>query len=299
MKKLVLGIDGGGTKTDIALADLKGNILKKEEAGPASLRNTGVDESCKNILEGVRNIFPVEGNIVSTFIGFPAIQEEYSDQKDYIRNIFAKEISGKINIGSDQLVAFKSGTSSGTGIVLIAGTGGVVRGFKENKSAKASGWGYFGDEGSAFWVGIEAYRKITKQLDGRGKKTKITEMLFKEWGIEKVEELNKKVYQNPMRAIPKLSIMVDYAEREGDEIARSILEKAAEELSLSVRAVVEDLELEDTFPLILIGGMFKSKFLEEELSNKINKFANIEIIKPEKGPVFGAVKLAISNYEEK
>lgn len=298
MKKLVLGIDGGGTKTDIALADLQGNILKKKQIGPASLRNTGVDKSCENILQGVRN-FTIKGEVVSTFIGFPAIQEEYSNQKNYIRNILDKEIPGKVEIGSDQLVAFKSGTDSQTGVIVIAGTGGVVRGFKRDKSVKASGWGYFGDEGSAFWTGIKAYRKITKQLDGRGQKTKITDMIFKEWNIEKVEDLNKKVYQNPMESIPQLSIMVDYAEREDDKIARSILSQAAEELSLSVETVVKDLDLKDQFPLILIGGMFKSKFLKNKLTKEVNKFANINVIKPEKGPVFGAVKLAISNYEEK
>ncbi len=298
MNKLVMGIDGGGTKTDIVLADLKGTIIKKVKAGPASLRNTGIEKSCKNILKGIDKLSEVDGEIVSTFVGFPALQEEYSNRKEYIEDYLDKEISGDVKIGSDQLVAFKSGTESDKGIVVIAGTGGVVRGFNGEKSEKVSGWGYLADEGSAFWVGLKAYRKITKQLDGRGEKTLITEIVFKEWDLEDGNELNKRIYKNPIESLPELSIMVDYAQRGGDKIATRILEEAANEIFEGVELVAKKLNLYQ-FPLILVGGMFKSGFLEGELSKKIKDKDKINIIRPENDPVFGAVKLAISNYEEK
>ena len=298
MNKLVMGIDGGGTKTDIVLADLRGTIIKKVKAGPASLRNTGIEKSCENILKGIDKLSEVDGEIVSTFVGFPALQEEYSNRKEHIEDCLDKEISGDVKIGSDQLVAFKSGTESDKGIVVIAGTGGVVRGFNGEKSEKVSGWGYLADEGSAFWVGLKAYRKITKQLDGRGEKTLITEIVFKEWDLEDGNELNKRIYKNPIESLPELSIMVDYAQRGGDKIATRILEEAANEIFEGVELVAKKLNLHQ-FPLILVGGMFKSGFLEGELSKKIKDKDKINIIRPENDPVFGAVKLAISNYEEK
>lgn len=293
-----MGIDGGGTKTDIVLADLRGTIIKKVKAGPASLRNTGIEKSCENILKGIDKLSEVDGEIVSTFVGFPALQEEYSNRKEHIEDCLDKEISGDVKIGSDQLVAFKSGTESDKGIVVIAGTGGVVRGFNGEKSEKVSGWGYLADEGSAFWVGLKAYRKITKQLDGRGEKTLITEIVFKEWDLEDGNELNKRIYKNPIESLPELSIMVDYAQRGGDKIATRILEEAANEIFEGVELVAKKLNLHQ-FPLILVGGMFKSGFLEGELSKKIKDKDKINIIRPENDPVFGAVKLAISNYEEK
>ena len=298
MKKLFLGIDGGGTKTDLVLADKEGNPIRRETAGPASLRNNGVDESCRSVLEGVDKLLKKE-KIVSTFVGFPAIQEEYSDKKEEVKKRLSQKIPGKLAVGSDQLVAFKSGTDSGKGIVVIAGTGGAVRGFKEGKSEKVSGWGYFADEGSGFWAGLKAYRKITKELDGRGRKTLITEMTFDRWNLKDGDDLNKKIYEDPIKWIPKLSIMVDFAQREGDSVATEILKEAAEEIFSGVRVVSERISLED-FPLILVGGMFKSGFLQKEIAQKVKKEdKKIDIIKPEKDPVFGAVKLAISNYEER
>ncbi len=301
MKKLVLGIDGGGTKTELILADSEGNILKKKKAGPASLRNTGIDKSCKNVLAGVENILPVEnGKLVSTFIGFPAFAEEYKDKKQELEERLSKKIPGMVEVGSDQLVAFRSGTDSSKGIIVIAGTGGVIRGFKNGADVKMSGWGYLADEGSAFWTGLEVYRKITRQLDERGEKTLMTQMVFEEWNVTNGDGFNKKIYENPMERIPRLSVIADYAERKGDEPARRILSEAAKELAFSVKTVVKKLDFEKEFPLILIGGMFNSRFLSDKFSEKVGDFTKkAKIKKPEKEPVFGAVKLAIENYENR
>jgi N-acetylglucosamine kinase-like BadF-type ATPase len=300
MNKLFLGIDGGGTKTTIALADKEGKVIKEIDSGPSNLRNIGVRQSCENILEGIKKILPSGVEVVSTFIGLPALQEEYKDEKKYIEEKIKEEISGIVEVDSDQLVAFRSGTDSEEGMVVIAGTGGVVRGFANGKTVKVSGWGYFGDEGSAFWTGIKAYREIAKNLDGRGEKSLITEMVFKEWNLSNGDEFNKKIYSEPMKYIPKLAVFVDYGQRKGDRVAQLILEEAAEELFLSVKRTIDLLDLKAEFPLVLVGGMFRSKFLEETLVKRIKKEnKKIKIIKPEKEPVFGAVKLAISRYENR
>ncbi len=300
MNEFSIGIDAGGTKTDLVLADLGGEILKKVTVGPANLRNFGVENSCKNILKGVEKIKPKKGEIVSTFVGLPAVYEEYSNRKEDIKNILSQSIPGDLKIGSDQLVAFRSGTDKNQGLVVIAGTGGVVRGFGK-KREKVSGWGYFADEGSAFWVGIKAYQKITKDLDNRGDRTLITKLAFKNLGVENGNDLNSLIYKNPMKEIPGLSVFVDYASRKGDKQAIEILKEASEELFLGIKTVVKKLDLQEKkFPLVIVGGMFKSEILFDDLSLKIDKLTKgADIIKPEKKPIFGAVKLALENYEKK
>lgn len=302
MDKYILGIDGGGTVTDIALATVKGEIINKIEAGPASLRNNGIEESIANIVEGVEKIIPEEGRPVSTFVGLPALQEEYSDKKEYIQKFLEGKIGGKVEIGSDQLVAYRSGTDKSKGVVVIAGTGGVVRGFdfENEKDFKTSGWGYLADEGSAFWAGIKAYRKITKSLDKRGEETLIKEMVFEKREIKDENQFNRLIYMNPLVELPKLSVYVDLAQREGDKVAEEILKEAAEEMIRGVKTVVKELDFEsEKFALVLVGGMFKSKFLEKEIEKGVISFADkAEIIKPEKEPVFGAIKLAIESYDQ-
>jgi len=158
-KNYVIGVDGGGTKTIAALATLKGDILLREKSGPSSPRNVGTEKAALSIAEAIHPLLKRKGKIVSTAIALPAIEEEYQEKKEEILNYLRKQkkiskvFSGKVEIFSDQLTAFRAGTKEKNGIVLISGTGCVAHGWKGNREAKASGWGYFSDEGSAFWAG--------------------------------------------------------------------------------------------------------------------------------------------------
>lgn len=296
MKKIVLGIDAGGTKTDIIVSDLEGNLITKIPGKPASLRNIGVEKSCQNIIESLQE---VDGKAVYAFVGFPAFYEEYSDCKAKIKSLLSS-IADKVEVGSDQLVAFRAGTDEKKGIVVISGTGSVVRGFS-GKNAKASGWGYFADEGSAFWAGIEAYRAITKSLDHRSPRTMMKDMIFEKWAIDSQNEFNKKIYEDPITTIPLLSVIVDYADRRNDPAAGKIIEKAAEEIFQGVKTVINQMNLSQSkFPLVVVGGMFKSNRMKKIFCEKVGlSFPRADIIFPKNDPVMGAVKLAIKNYHAK
>ena len=91
-EKYVIGVDGGGTKTVIALADLGGKVLKKAITGPSSPRNVGADETVENISKGIKRVMGKK-NIVSVFAGLPAIEEEYKNK--------AKDIAEKCGPSMD------------------------------------------------------------------------------------------------------------------------------------------------------------------------------------------------------
>ena len=171
-QQFVIGVDGGGTKITAALADLSCQILKISKGGPASPRNLGIRGAIDNVAKTIKELSLKERQIASVFVGLPGLEEEFKNKKEEIKKevLKHKKISkifkGKIIIGSDQLVAFKSGTDEEDGVILISGTGCVARGWKGAKEAKASGWGWLADEGSAFWAGQKVYQEIIKSLDG-------------------------------------------------------------------------------------------------------------------------------------
>ena len=159
-QKYVIGIDGGGTKTVAALSDLSGKILKIGKSGPTSPRNIGIKKTADNVARSIEKVLPKKkAKILSTFIGLPAVEEEFRLKKEIIKKelLRYKKISlifsGKVIIGSDQIVAFRSGSDRKDGVLLIAGTGCVAHGWRGNQKVKTSGWGWLADEGSAFWVG--------------------------------------------------------------------------------------------------------------------------------------------------
>ncbi len=305
-KQYIMAIDGGGTKTMAVLCDLNGKIIKKAKCGCSNFAKIGIEQAVNNIADAIEKVLNYDKNIeiVSTCIALAGIEESVK-----IKNIILKKLAlcpkiskifrGKLIIESDQLAGFYSGSDEKYGIVLIAGTGSVAHGWKRGKQTKASGWGWLSDKGSSFWIGQKAIKSVFKDLDKRGGKTKITNMILKKFDIKTPEQLYDKIYINndAKKVIPYFSILVNKAAEKKDKIAYSILEQAGKELALSANTVIKKLNFQkQEFPLVLIGSLFKSKIVLKITKKEIKKFApKAKFILPSQEPITGAIKIAINN----
>lgn len=299
-QRYLIGVDGGGTKTEFALADLNGKILNLVKGNSSNPRNIGIRKAVENIVEGIKRS-KRDKKVDLIFIGLPAIEEEYKSQKVRIKKEILKRLKnfkGELIIESDQVVAFRLGTQEKDGIVLISGTGCVCHGWRGKKEAKTSGWGWLADEGSGFWTGQKGLQVVLKDLDGRGSKTLIRRLLFREFGLKNRNDLLSKVYGDySTRQISLISRIVDKAANKKDKIARSIMEEAGKELAMSAKTVIKKLDFNDKiFPIVLVGGMFDSRITLNVLKTEIKKIApGAHFLKPKLTPVIGAIKLAIEN----
>jgi N-acetylglucosamine kinase-like BadF-type ATPase len=297
-KQYVIGVDGGGTKTEAALADSEGKILKLVKTGPSNPRNVGIEQCIFNIFQAIKKV-KKRKKVTSIFISSPALEEEFKPMKNII--LKGLKFRKKIEIGSDQLVAFRSGTDEKDGLVIISGTGCAVHGWRGKKESKISGWGWLNDEGSGFWVGQRGFQAVFKELDGRGPKTFITKLLFQELKLKSKEAILKKIYSKDfVRNVSLISRIVDGAANKGDRIAKNIMIEAGQELAESAITIIKKLNFKnEKFPLVLVGGMFDSKIVLETTKKEIRKVASkAKFIKPKQKPVIGAVKLAIKNLNE-
>ncbi len=300
----MIGVDAGGTKTLAVLADGNGKILKEEKGGPANLRNIGIDKACENVSAAIAKLLVSKksANVVSTYIGFPAMAEEYKKRGGEILKQLAKNkkikaiFKGVVNVASDQFVAYRAGNDSRDGIVAIAGTGCVVRGWHGQKEVKVSGWGWLSNEGSAFWIGKKVFLAILRNYDGRGEKTMLTEMIFKEFRLKNIDGLMAFVYKNPTLNLPPFALVCNEAAKANDGIASQILHDAGKEIALSVLAAAKQLDFSIGFkiPLVAVGGVFKSPlaYYAFEVNLKKEEWLDFIISKPDM-PVIGAVKLAL------
>lgn len=308
----VIGVDGGGAKTVAALADLEGKILKLVKTGSSHPRNIGFKKAIENLAQTIEKTLPSKRNkrILSTFLGLPAMEEEFKFKKGKIKRelLKHKEISqifkGKVILDSDQLAGFRAGTNKKDGLVLIAGSGCAVHGWREKREAKIDGWGYLTEQGSAFWVGQRGLREVFNDLDGRGVRTLITKLVFQKLKVRNKENLVEKIYsKKPMEIISPLSILVDKAAKKGDLLAKKILIEAGKELALSANTVIKKLtppfaKQRAGFPVVLIGGMFKSKIFLNTVKKEVKKLApKVKFIQPKDEPAIGAVKLALEKLD--
>lgn len=299
--KYVIGVDGGATKTRAVLADLNGKILKFFDGDSASLRNNGIDESVKNIARAIKGVLP--GNkkeIFSICIGLPDVAEEFGRKIKDIEKSISRKINFKnVKVISDQIVAFKSGTNERNGVVLIAGTGSIARGWNKGKEEKASGWGWLAEEGCSFWAGREALQAVFRNLDD-GNENILTKKILEKFGVKSANNLAAKIYsENVLEKVSSLAQVLDEAANEGDLDAKSILSLAGRRASLAAGIVVRKLDFYNSFTLVLAGSMFISKDFKNSAEECIKEFApNAKVVFSE-NPALGAVKIAIENYEQR
>lgn len=300
----VIGIDGGGTRTIASLADLRGKIIASARSGPSSPRNVGITTAAKNIAEVIQKI-ALRREIISVFIGLPAVQEEYRGKKAQIRKEILRQkgmpaLLGKtckLTIGSDQFVAFMSGSGSRDGMIIIAGTGCAVHGWYGKREVKVLGWGWLDDGGSGFWTGHRVVQAVLKDLDDRGARTVLTQMVLRELEVKRgnIDEFLVKLYGDPTEIIPRFAKLADTASRRGDRVATEILKNGAQEIAVAAAAVIRKLGLQSkAFPVVLVGGMFKSPSFLRAVKRAVKKGApKATIVLPKKPPVAGAVTLAL------
>jgi N-acetylglucosamine kinase-like BadF-type ATPase len=295
-KEFVIGIDGGGTKTTAALANLKGKILKEIEIGPTNPNKIGFKRAILNLRKLISKISKNK-KVKVAYLGLAGGLERDKEKKERIRKELQEFFKFPIFVDGDQKIAFRSGTDEKDGMVVIAGTGAIAMGWKKEKEAISGGWDWLiGDEGSGFWVGKEVLKECVKFLDGRRKKLSLKEVIFNYFRIKKESDFYKFCYcEDFVTKIASVSKVIDQMAKNGDHFSRKILIEAAKEVSKMALAVIKKLNFEkEGFPVVLVGGMFKSKIFEKKLKREIKKLAKkAKFILLGKKPVIGAIKLAI------
>lgn len=301
-KSFVIGVDGGGTKTVAALADFKGKILKKIKIGPTNPNKIGFERAIfylKKLLYEISKGY--RKKIKIAFLGLAGGLERNKEKREKIKRALQKYFPFKIEVEGDQRIAFKAATDKKDGIVVIAGTGAIAMGWKGKKEAISGGWDWLlGDQGSAFWVGRKILEEVTKSIDRRRGKLKIKELIFRKFKMKKSLDIYREFYVPEfVEKLASISKIVDRLSKKGDSFSRKILKEGAKEISKMAISVIKGLNFQkEKFPLVLVGGMFKSKIFLNEFKKEVKKNTkNAEFVLLKKSPVIGAIKLAIERLK--
>jgi len=304
---LVLGVDGGATKTLCAIADESFRVLGVGKAGPCNYNVVGVEKARKNIEEAIQQAYSsiadrqLRGEMaeIGCFgIGGLTTQRDY----DVISSkIIPLNSAKKRIVVNDVVVAFYAATNGKPGIVIVAGTGSIAYGVnKRGESAVSSGWGWLmGDEGSAFYIARQALALAAKSYDGRGRKTILTDMFKEEFGVEDFKDVVPKIYHEVTSTnIASLARIVFSAARRGDKVALKILRDAGGELGQAAVAIARKLFTKNEHIVIgVTGGVFMTdptvwEYFKEYVSKR---FPKAVFTSPVKHPVIGALIMGYKN----
>lgn len=257
---LILGIDGGGSKTRALVADRDGAVLGVGVAASSNYQSVGF-ESAVAALEAAMNAalraagYPLAMRFTSICLGLAGVDRD-EDRRRFEAWIAARGLAERWAVVNDAELVLAAGTPEGWGVALICGTGSICFGKgRDGRRARAGGWGYLlGDEGSGYDIAVRALRLATQTADGRADARALLQTILAAWSLDDPTQLISVVYrpETTRATIADLARHVIALAATGDPHAAAVIADAACELGRLIAAVVRHLDLES--PPVAIGG---------------------------------------------
>ncbi|TMM16070.1 MAG: ATPase [Actinobacteria bacterium] len=250
-----IAVDGGNSKTDVALVREDGEVLATARGVGGSPYHLGVDGSLGvigGLLEQTGASLPVEAaELLLAGVDFPS--EEEAVRAGIERRGWAQRVA----VDNDTFAVLRAGTDAGWGVAVVCGAGincvGVAPDGRQWRF-RALGW-TTGDWGGGPDVGREAVYAAARSEDGRGPKTVLERAVPAYFGLETPSELAEAVHFGRIdgaRAMELAPVVV--AAAADDPVAAAILDRLAVEVVALARVAITRLGLEREPVDVLLGG---------------------------------------------
>ena len=233
---LYCGWDGGGTKTEVCLADETGRKLASAVFGPLNPNGASRDQVMETVKQGVRYMAEQAGGldrIGGLVVGMAGISNRSA--RTLLEEALAEaRWTGPYRLAGDQDIAL-AGAVDGPGALLIAGTGSVCCGRDaEGNAFRVGGYGYLIDDvGSGWAIGRDILKAVIRAEDGRSPATVLTGLVFGKLNISSVGEMITWLYapDTGKKEVAALSSLLPAALEKQDAAAEAVAAKAAEDLA--------------------------------------------------------------------
>jgi N-acetylglucosamine kinase-like BadF-type ATPase len=303
---LLIAVDGGNSKTDLALARGDGEALALVRGPQSSPHHLGVD-GCVSVLEellaaalaesGLGNgdgRLPDVAQLLLAGVDFP------SEEEEVLAAVRARGLAKRVNVGNDTFAVLRAGTDAGWGIAIVCGSGINCLGVApDGRQTRFPALGEItGDWGGGYDVGVAAVWAAARSEDGRGPKTTLEHVVPRHFGLETPTQLAEASHRRtvPRARVTELAPMV-LGEARTDPIAAEILDRLADEITVLARVSLKRLSLTDEPVEVLLGGGLvhaADGSLVRAVGRRIAEVAPSAIVKSTSSPpVVGAALLGL------
>ncbi len=255
------GIDGGGTKTAVALSAAGGIPLGRAVFGPLN-PNSGRAAAEATLRDCFAWLETQPGGLAAcgaVCAGSAGISNP--DARRFLEDaIRANGYSGPLSLVGDQVTALAGALGQPVGAVLIAGTGSICYArTADGREQRVGGWGHLiDDEGSGYALGRDLLRAVVRAEDGRGPQTALTNLVAERLGSAGVAAVIRFTYapETTKKEIASLATLLGEASVQEDAAALSVLAHAAAELADMAAAALRPLGLE-AGELAMLGSVLE------------------------------------------
>jgi glucosamine kinase len=306
MTQIVVGVDGGGSKTHVIVATHKGKELASLTGDASAVRPGEALASAEVIGALVRDALAAaerEDRPAVLVAGVAGTGRE-QEQRTLLRALQGESLAEEIRVVTDADIALADAFGpEGAGILLLAGTGSVAFGRgPAGAFRRCGGWGPdCGDEGSGAWIGRRALSVVTSSADEREPETRLAGALMTALELERIEDIIPWASRATPKDLAALAGHVMTLAADRDLRANSLCTVAAEELVLHVRTLARQLFVDEraALPVALGGGLlsrgsFMRRLVEHRLKTAVPgaTLQSAEVV-----PARGGVKLAIAQLK--
>jgi N-acetylglucosamine kinase-like BadF-type ATPase len=254
----VLAVDGGGSKTDVALVRDDGALLGFARGPLSHTHHIGVAQSGELVGALAAEVGPPADLAVVFLAGLDFPDEEEAYEAEATRRGWA----ARTIVGNDTFAVLRAGTECGWGVAVTCGHGincvGVApdgRRFRFPSLGDISG-----DWGGGKDVGLAALWSAARSEDGRGPRTALEQLVPQFFGLATPAELARAIHLGriPQRRLNELVPLV-FRAADDDAVAAEIVDRQADEVVAMAGAALRRLDLlQEPADVVLGGGLLQS-----------------------------------------
>jgi N-acetylglucosamine kinase-like BadF-type ATPase len=256
---LIVGVDGGNSKTELLAATTDGAVLACVRGPGSNSHAIGAEAVGDVIAQLVAEAgIDAQADYGAFFLCGADVPEDVAELDAVV---VARGFARRSFVENDTFALLRAGTDRADAIAVICGAGiNCVGRSAAGRVARypALGW-ETGDWGGAEMLGRDALFLAARAEDGRGEPTALVELIRSCFGAPSVEAVGTDVHYRrlPQTRLGELAPLVVAAAAAGDTVARSLVERLADEIALLVRRALHDLQVDEA-DVVLGGGMLRS-----------------------------------------
>lgn len=299
-RAVVIGIDGGGTNTRVMICDLNGNELAYVEGGCAS-KYKDVN-AAENVKATIKNALAIAGRDTTDVAALVAGIAGYDSEADDAWIPAFTDLPGldcpKLHL-NDSDVAHAGALQNQPGIIAIAGTGTMIMGINECGSRiRNLDYHQYAYSAARHLVYDAVYEVLAGRPDDSN--DRLIAGMLQHWqsnSLEQFRELARQgFHSDPMKRDQHFGQFAPYvttAAERGSSIARSVCNRAVEQLRLGIELVGSNFA-ERSIDVALIGSVICSSYMRSKLTEMLmtHPMKQYRVVEPQFPPVVGAILLA-------
>ncbi len=281
----IIGIESGGTKSQLAAYDLEENLIFENDGGYGN-PSVDAEQTIYNISKLIESCLESLKDHKCRFLAVGMAGAETGDFKNILHNHINDKFMLDNIILNDAEMTAKAYLKNEDGIIAIAGTGASIYVQKNNEGKVVGGWGHIlGDKGSGYHTAIEALKRIAAQIDNGLELDELSTEIIKKMCdslpssqkeiTEIVPKVIKKfVYDNPKKTVASLFPVIVHLSDKGNDVAVKLLEDAGRYLAETTVSAIKEFNSDEVIKIGLNGGVFhNSNVVLESYKKEVSRYS--------------------------